>query len=264
MQGVRVNGTEIPAATIAAEAQNHPAADPQGAWNAAAEALAVRQLLLCEAQRLGISAPAMTDASGRQLAVEDALVEALLEQEVRTPTADAATCRRFYERHQDRFASPTLVEVAHILYAAPRDDAARYERALADARATIGELAQRPERFAELAAQRSACPSSKQGGNLGQIGPGQTVAEFEQALFGLESGQLCPEPVGTRFGAHVVKAGRRVEGQVLPFEAVADRIAAYLEEASWRRAVSQYIAILAGRGEVEGVTLSGADGPLVQ
>jgi len=264
MRTVSVNGIEIPPAAIAAEAQHHPAADAAGAWKAAAAALVVRQLLLAEVRRLGISAPPMTDASGRRLAEEDALIEALLEQEVRTPTADAATCRRYYEIHQARFASPTLVEAAHILYAAPRDDAARYARALADASDAIAELRQRPERFAELAARHSACPSAKQGGSLGQIGPGQTVAEFEQALLALESGQLCPEPVQTRFGAHVVQAGRRVEGQVLPFEAVADRIAAYLEEASWRRAVSQYLAILASRAQVEGVTLAVADGPLVQ
>jgi len=264
MRTVSVNGIEIPPAAIAAEAQHHPAADAEGAWNAAAAALVVRQLLLGEVRRLGISAPPMTDASGRRLADEDALIEALLEQELRTPTADAATCRRYYEVHQAQFASPTLVEAAHILYAAPRDDAARYARALADARDAIAELRQRPERFAALAAQHSACPSAQQGGSLGQIGPGQTVAEFEQALFALEPGQLCPEPVQTRFGAHVVQAGRRVGAQVLPFEAVADRIAAYLEEACWRRAVSQYVAILAGRGQVEGVTLAAADGPLVQ
>ena len=43
---VIVGGREIPAEAIAAEAQNHPAPDAAAAWNAAAEALAVRQLLL--------------------------------------------------------------------------------------------------------------------------------------------------------------------------------------------------------------------------
>jgi nitrate reductase gamma subunit len=51
---VMVGGREIPAAAIAAEAQHHPAPDAAAAWNAAAEALAVRQLLLDEAERLGL------------------------------------------------------------------------------------------------------------------------------------------------------------------------------------------------------------------
>ncbi|NCO17517.1 MAG: peptidase, partial [Alphaproteobacteria bacterium] len=52
-----VNGEVIPAAAIAAEAQNHPAppGKPGLAWRAAARALAVRALLLQEARRLGLS-----------------------------------------------------------------------------------------------------------------------------------------------------------------------------------------------------------------
>ena len=52
-----VNGREIPADAIAAEAQHHPAPDAVSAWQAAAEALAIRQLLLDEADRLGIELP---------------------------------------------------------------------------------------------------------------------------------------------------------------------------------------------------------------
>ena len=99
---------------------------------------------------------------------------------------------------------------------------------------------------------------------MGQIGPGQTIEPFEAALFALNEGELCEQPVRTRFGIHVIRAGRRIEAEQLPFELVRDKIAAYLEEASWRRAVSQYLAILASRAEIEGVTLALADGPLVQ
>ena len=41
-------------------------------------------------------------------------------------------------------------------------------------------------------------------------------------------------------------------------------IAAYLEEASYRRAVAQYIAILAGQSGVSGVAIAGAEGAMVQ
>lgn len=264
VQTISVGGTEIAAATIAAEAQNHPSDTAEAAWAAAAEALAVRQLMLNEADRLGIAASEMTDPQGRRLVDEDARIEALLEQQVHTPTADEETCRRYYDRHPDRFTSPTLVEASHILIAAPRDDEARYAIALDDAKIILAELTAAPERFADIAQARSACPSAEQGGNLGQIGPGQTVDEFETFLFNLEPGQLCPVPVKTRFGVHIIKAGRRVEGERLPFEVVATKIAGYLEEASWRRAVAQYVAILAGKGSVEGITLGNADGSLVQ
>ena len=50
----------------------------------------------------------------------------------------------------------------------------------------------------------------------------------------------------------------------LPFEAVQQAIASYLEEASYRRAVAQYIAILAGQAGVSGVAIAGAEGAMVQ
>lgn len=263
-QGVSVGGHEIPAAAIAAEAQHHPADTAQAAWEAAAEALVIRQLLLDEADRLEVGGADVVDDEGRTLAEEDARIDALLEAEVQVPVADTATCRRYYDRHITRFCSPTLVEASHILIPADPSDSLAYGLATGDARMVIRALQEKPERFAELARTRSACSSKDMGANLGQVGPGQTVEPFEAALFALPEDTLCADPVKTRFGVHVIRSGRRVEGQQLPFEAVEAQIAAYLEEASYRRAVAQYLSILASRAGVEGVTLGKVDGALVQ
>ena len=261
---VIVGGREIPAETIAAEAQHHPAPDAEAAWHAAAEALAVRQLLLDEAERLGVSADDRCDSDGRPLTEEDTLIDALLEREVRIPEADEAACRRYYDTHRDRFASPLFVEAAHILIEADPADTFAMGLATGDARTLIRQLQAEPERFVELARARSACPSREQGGNLGQVGPGQMVAPFEEALFALPENTLCTQPVKTRFGVHIIRSGRRAEGRQLPFGVVHEAIAAYLEEASYRRAVAQYIAILAGQAGVSGVAISGAEGAMVQ
>jgi peptidyl-prolyl cis-trans isomerase C len=259
-----VNGREVEAALIAAEVQNHPAPDPEQAWEAAARALVLRQLLLDEADRLEIMSVGLVDAEGRKLADEDARIEALLEQEVQCPAADETVTRRFYAQHSDRFMSPILVEAEHILFAASPEDSLAYGLATGDARTAIRTLQAKPGQFAELALKHSACPSKDQGGNLGQIGSGQTVKEFEDILFHLDEGMLHPEPVKTRFGVHVIRAGRRIERQQLPFELVKEKIAQYLEEASWRRAVTQYLSILASHAGIEGVEMDTADGPLVQ
>ncbi|HMO73885.1 MAG TPA: peptidylprolyl isomerase [Sphingopyxis sp.] len=261
---VRVGGVEIPEAAIAAEAQNHPAPDAETAWREAAKALAIRQLLLAEADRLGLPAAERHDAQGRALTDEDARIDALLESEIAVPMATVAEARRFYDRHSARFASDTLVEAEHILFSANPNDSFAYSLAVGDARTAIRKLQADPACFAELARTKSACPSKEQGGNLGQIGKGQTVAEFEAALLALDEGQLCSEPVRTRFGVHVIRAGRRVEGRQLPFEAVEASIRDYLEEASYRKATAQYLAILASRVPIDGVELPIADGPLVQ
>ena len=80
----------------------------------------------------------------------------------------------------------------------------------------------------------------------------------------MTEGEISSAPVESRFGFHVIALDRRIDGRDLPFEAVRARIAAWLEASAWSRAVSQYVAILAGRAEIRGISLSGADGPLVQ
>ena len=60
------------------------------------------------------------------------------------------------------------------------------------------------EKFEQLAADFSKCPSGKQGGNLGEFGKGMMVEEFEKAAFDLEVGQVSG-PVKTQFGYHLIK-----------------------------------------------------------
>jgi len=70
--------------------------------------------------------------------------------------------------------------------------------------------------------------------------------------------------VPSRYGWHVVRVLERAEGRALPFESVRETIADYLTESSWRRAVSQYISLLAGRAAIAGIALRAAETPLVQ
>lgn len=261
---VRVNGVEISRAEIAREIQNHPADTPGAAREQAARALAIRELLVQEAGRLGIAADSETDPDGRREAQDEALIRQLLEAGVDVPSPTEDECRRFYETNRDRFRSPDIYEAAHILFPAPREDRDAYLAADEAAREAIDTLLADPGRFAEMAATLSACPSGKTGGNLGQVSSGQTTPDFEVALATMQPGTLSAEPVHTPYGAHVVRLDRRIEGQTLPFEMVKSEIADYLADAVFHRAVHQYISILAGRAEVEGVDLKGTTSPLVQ
>ncbi len=261
---VRIGVEEISAERIANEMQHHAASDADSAWEEAARALVVRNLLLGEARRQELTAGKLCDRQGRVLNEEDALIETLLEQEISIPQASEKEARRFYEQHRENFTSDTLIEAEHILFSASPDDTLNYNIALSDARALIRTLKQEPHRFGELARVHSACPSKEQGGCLGQISHGQTVPEFEEVLFELAEGELADEPVRSRYGVHVIRAGRRVEARQLPFEQIDTSIRAYLEEATYRRALSQYLAILAGRTAIEGIELPISDGPMVQ
>ena len=263
---VVVNGTEISDRAIKAEVQYHPAASFEEAHQAAARALVIRELLLQAAGQLGIAEvePATDPNTGRRETREEALIRTVIEQEVKIPEPDEETCRRYYDNNRRRFRTEDLFEAAHILFLADPQDEEATARAKEQAAAALARVLDDPGSFGTLAGELSACPSAAQGGNLGQITRGQTVPEFETFLFNLEPGQICPVPVKTRFGYHVLRLDRRIEGRELPFEAVRGRIAAYMREHVWRRAVSQYLRLLIGQADIRGIELEGARSLLVQ
>jgi peptidyl-prolyl cis-trans isomerase C len=256
---VRVNGVTVAREVIQREMQHHAASKPIVAWQNAARALVIRELLLQEARRLSIVADPLDDGEGRRETDEEAAIRGLIEREVRVPEPDDATCRRYYEQNRTRFRSPDIYEAAHILFAASPADKEASAQARADAEGVLAALAERPESFAALAQAYSRCPSAAQGGNLGQITDGQTTPEFEQALTKLAPGDLSAEPVATRYGFHIIRLDRRIGGQTLPYDLVAGRIADYLRDSVRRRADAQYIARLASAAKIEGVELAGAD-----
>jgi peptidyl-prolyl cis-trans isomerase C len=261
---VSVNGVAIAREDIARETQNHPADKPLAAWQAAARALVVRELLLQEAQRLQIVAEPLVDAEGRRETESEAQIRQLIAEQVQTPQADEDACLRYYQGNRKRFRSADLFEARHILLASAPDDIEARAEKREQAKQIIDELKREPQRFAALAEAISACPSSKVGGSLGQIGPGQTVPEFERAISAIAAGEVAGDPVETRYGIHVVIVDRRIEGRELPFEQVRERIAEWLTERVRRVAIAQYLSILAGRAAIEGVDIAAAASPLVQ
>ncbi len=259
MRDVRVNQKVLPEAAIAAEMQHHPAATSEAAWEQAATALVLRTLLLDEATRLGIAAEADEDSTA-----EEATIQALLAREIAIPEADEASLHRYWQANRARFRAPDVYEAAHILFPAPPEDATARAAAKQAASEVLAMLADRPDRFAALARERSACPSREAGGLLGQQSRGDLVPELETFVFNLESGQICPVPVATRYGYHVLRVDRVALGQDLPFETVAGQIERHLATHAWQRAVSQYLRVLAGRAKIDGVAMEAASGPLVQ
>lgn len=260
---VKVNGTVISREVIAREVQNHPAEKPILAWQAAARALVVRELLLQESRRLDIAAEPLRDAEGRSETPDEAAMRALIEREVVTPEPDESACLRFYEQNRQRFRTGDLYEAAHILVAAPRADTVARDAARATAETMLGSVQTDPALFEELARSRSDCrTSAENGGRLGQVTRGQTVEEFEAALARMREGEIAV--VETRYGFHVVRLDRHAPGETLPFELARDRIAGYLAASVQRRALAQYVAVLAGRARIEGIALAAASSPLVQ
>ena len=67
--------------------------------------------------------------------------------------------------------------------------------------------------FGELAKKYSEDGSAANGGNLGWMGPGELVPEFEQAMNRLQIGEVSP-PVKTEFGWHLIQVLERRQAEL--------------------------------------------------
>jgi peptidyl-prolyl cis-trans isomerase C len=221
------------------------------------EMAAAHELLRQRAVAVGI----LDEASTEEAAIERA-IEELLAREVVTPTLNEEECRRYYDAHPRDFESGDLVHARHILFQVT--PSVRVPEIRARAEQALNELLREPERFAAVAAEMSNCPSGQHGGNLGQIGRGDTVPEFEKALFRLGPTGLLRELVRTRHGFHIVAVDQRVPGKRLPFVVVRSEIAERLGAMVEEKALRQYISVLAGQADIQGAELNATPIPLVQ
>ncbi len=254
---VVVNGETIPLAAIAAEAQNHqaPKDKPGIAWRKAAQAMAIRALLLQEARARGLTPDPLELASGRWETEDEAMIRALLDDAVHPTPISEDAIRAEWAKEPGRYRSAPLWDVSHILCACDPRDAGERSAAEARARAILDRLGEDARGFAKVA-RDSDCGSKAQGGHLGQIGPGDTVPEFEAALRGLSDGQMTPDPVLSRHGWHIIRLNAVAPGQMLPFETVRPRIAEALEKAAWAVASRDFVAELARRATITGASLA--------
>jgi peptidyl-prolyl cis-trans isomerase C len=62
--------------------------------------------------------------------------------------------------------------------------------------------------FAALAKKHSQCPSGREGGDLGEFGPGEMVPEFDRVVFKGDLGKVHG-PVKTQFGFHLIEITSR-------------------------------------------------------
>jgi peptidyl-prolyl cis-trans isomerase SurA len=107
--------------------------------------------------------------------------------------------------------APTVVEQTHARHVLIRVNEITSDT---EARAKIDRIRDRIEtgaKFEDQAKLNSEDASSSKGGDLGWLGPGDTVPEFEQAMSKLAIGQVSV-PVRTTFGWRIIMVeGRRAE-----------------------------------------------------
>ncbi|MBR5527967.1 MAG: peptidylprolyl isomerase [Clostridia bacterium] len=120
--------------------------------------------------------------------------------------------KKFFEENKSQLVSGESVNASHILV----DSEEKANEILAKINA--GEIS-----FEDAARANSSCPSSEQGGNLGEFTRGQMVPEFDEACFSMAVGEVRG-PVKTQFGYHLIKLNAKNEAAPLEYDAIADQI----------------------------------------
>ena len=227
---------------------------------------ACTELLRQAAQRAGLLDAA--DASTPDGIISEAAASAIdaLLDDLNLPEPDEEACRRHYAAHESAYRTGERVRVRHILFAVtPGVDVAalrkQVEPVFLDVRCHDGGEA---DRFAGAARKWSNCPSGEQGGDLGWLEAGDCAPEFAHEVFGRAEVGVLPRLIHSRFGLHVVEVLERESGTLQPFEAVRAAVAMALRQQAFVTALRQYLRVLAGEADVEGIDLDAADTPLVR
>lgn len=188
-------------------------------------------------------------------------IDAHLDAALAVPEPADEDCRRYFAANGRRYATGERLHLRHVLFAVtPGVDVTllrgRAEAQLVDLR-TGGD-------FGHAARTLSNCPSGAAGGDLGWITTADCAPEFAKDVFAHTGLGVLPRLVHSRFGFHIVEIVAREPGVVPEYDAVRSAVAATLKRQGFVTALRQYVRILAGAANVEGVDLEGADTPLVQ
>lgn len=252
LPSVTVNGVMIDRTAIAQELQYHPAPNKEDAVFLATQALVVRELL-----RLAVlDEPSLGETAW--LDDEEKAISDLIEKNVQATMPDMATCERYYKQNITDFKTDPIMNVRHILLACPPEDGDERLKLKKTAYEFIEQIknnANPDAEFIQLARQHSACPSKEQGGELGIINKGQTVPEFEGALFKMDAG-LAPSPIESRYGFHVVDVLTKEPGIQMTYEQVSPAIHNKLSQQAFHQSLCDYLFTLANDADIEGIEMS--------
>ena len=195
-------------AAYAQRGQNYD--NPQGRA-ALLDQLINKKLLLLDAQKNLLEHNAAFKAELAKVK-EEMLANFNLQKAIESVTVTDADAENYYNENKAQFVKGESVSASHILV--DSEDKAKEIMAKIEA----GEVS-----FEDAARENSSCPSSENGGNLGEFTKGQMVPEFDEAVFAMGVGEIAG-PVKTQFGYHLIKLNAKNEAKVYDFEEIKDQL----------------------------------------
>src|SRR6202140_825669 len=163
----------------------------------------------------------------------------------------------YYDQHREEYRVPEQVKVSHILIKTPlpAPGAKEDEKAVADARAKAEGVLKEVKAggdFAKLAEKYSDDPGrAKSGGDLGWIGRGRTVPEFEKAVFSLGKGQPSGL-VKSRYGVHIFRVKDKQEAHLKSLAEVKNEISEKVKQQKTAHATEAAANALLSQARTDG------------
>ncbi|MDD5135658.1 MAG: peptidylprolyl isomerase [Phycisphaerae bacterium] len=177
------------------------------------------------------------------------LMEMQFSDKIIPPTEEQI--KAYYNENLPQFAQPEKIHAKHILIT-PADgndpNAAKLE-AKAKAQDILDKI-KKGDDFEQLAKDNSACPSGKEGGDLGVQPKGTFVPEFEKAAYALEPGQIS-DVVETQFGCHIIKLIEHIDANTTGLEQAKPQITETLKDQQKEKVVMAYVQEIKAGADVK-------------
>jgi peptidyl-prolyl cis-trans isomerase C len=168
-----------------------------------------------EAFQQALQQAGLTEEQLRQQLREQLPVQKVQERVAGDAQPSQKEVERFYEENKGlQFTTPEQRCARHILF--NKDQKEKAEE--------VNSQLQNGGDFGELAKKYSQDPrSAEKGGDLGCLGRGETVREFDEALFNAKVGEIVG-PVETEFGYHIIEVTDIRQQNTQPMSEVEDQI----------------------------------------
>ena len=178
-----------------------------------------------------LSRNGLNEASFAKAMERELKVEAILEKVgTRAAKLSDVEVEIYYRFHPEQFRRPETRLARHILITINETIA---ENTRTEARKRIDFIAERlekePQRFAEQALKHSECPTSLDGGKLGDLPRGKLFPELDKALFELEAGEVSGV-LESELGFHVLRCDAINAAGVLGFAQAKPHIRKLMEQ----------------------------------
>ena len=166
------------------------------------------------------------------------------------PTVTDQEVKAYYDDNPDKFKQASQVKASHILIkvdstaAQAQKDAAKKEIEGLLKRVKSG------EDFAAVAKEKSQCPSSANGGDLGFFSKGQMVKPFEDAAFSMKPGEIS-DIVETQFGYHIIKVTDKKDEKTIGFDEAKEDIRKTIGREKIANSYNKFYAEVRGKATVD-------------